>query len=379
MIANRTTIIFRILQVSIPVLGILNVFYQMADGHFGNYNFFIGFVLIIINSSLIIVIHELGHVCYLAWKKIPIRSVYIPFLSIHFGINTNYKIETGWLGEGLVIPDFPIINTESEFIQLKATYSRFLLAGPIASFIFCGIMILGLLNIQYFYTGMVSYCDILLLYTCVQTFFLIQNCFKKSVKNIGDIVALDKIKNDNFFFACYVFCCYFFSEDYKAKVAECVYVKSVIKDNLTIMSDDELVCESALLDEIIYRTISGLDDYFKDFLDRRIHSLLDSLLDSVLDQTQWEYNVISTYFHALMYIIIVCNENNEALYLYVQAEDLLQQQNNRNNKYLLSQIRYLLCLETDKPKEIYPIPEFERWSFYRQYYDCENAILATKL
>lgn len=377
MITNRaTTIIFRILQVSIPILGIINVFYQMSNERFGNYNFFIGFTLIMLNSLLIIVIHEFGHVFYLLLKKIPIRSIYLPFLSIHFGLKTKFRIETRWIGEGLVIPDFPIINKESEFRKLKKTYAEFLIAGPIATIIYCGIMIPVLLNIKYLYIE--NYGKILLLHTCLQTFFLMNNCFKISEKSIGDIVALDKIKNDNFFVASYVFCCYFFSEDYKTKIEGCKYVKDVIMGKLAIMSDDELVCESAVLDEIIYRTISGLDDYFKEFLDQRIHSLLDSLLDNLLDKGQCNCNVISTYIHALMYISIICNKKNEALNLYAQIEGLLQQQNDRSTDYLLSQIKYLLCLEAGKPKDIYPITEFERWNFYRQYYDCENAILATK-
>jgi hypothetical protein len=355
------------------VFAIINAYNQLSFNSIGNYNLFIGIALILLNSWLIIVMHELGHAIFLKLKKLPIRSIFIPCLSIHFGNNIKCKILSSWASEGLVVPDIPIINKESDFIQLKATYLNFLLAGPLATIIFYGIEIFLLLNIQYFCPTLTDYCVILILHTCIQTFFLLQNCFKECSNNMGDIIALERVKKDNLFFASYVYCCYFFSENYKSKISECIYIKNIIKKNLIVMSHEQLVREADLLDEIIYRTISGLDNYYNDFLNEKIYSLMDSLFDSLSNRTHEEHNIVSTYLHALMYIIIVCNNRNKALQLYILAEDFIQL-HNPMCKYLHSQIRYLLYLETNKPKEIYPVTDYENWSFYKQYYICENAI-----
>lgn len=370
---NMTIFIFRILPGIVLVLAILNAYNQLSLKSIGNYNLFFGMALILLNSWLIIVIHELGHAFFLKLKKLPIRSIFIPFLSIHFGNNIKFKISSSWASEGLVIPDIPIINKELDFIQLKATYINFLLAGPLATIVFYCIEIFILLYMQHFCPWLTDYCVILILHTCIQTFFLLQNCFKECNNNMGDIIALERVKKDNLFFASYVYCCYFFSENYTSKIRECTYIKNIIKENLIAMSNEQLVCEADLLDEIIYRTISGLDNYYNDFLNDKIYSLMDILFDSWSNQTHEHHNVASTYLHALMYIIIVCNNRNKALQLYILVKDLIQLHDPMCN-YLHSQIRYLLCLETNKPKEIYPVTDYENWSFYKQYYVCEKAI-----
>lgn len=375
---NKTTFIFRILPGVMLAFAILNAFDQLSNKTLEDYNILIGIALIFFNSWLIIVMHELGHAIFLIFKKMPIRSIYIPFISIHFGNKIKFKISPSLISEGLVIPEIPIIKKESDYKKLNTTYINFLLAGPMASIIFYIIVIFGLLSIQYFYPKLVNYCVTLILLMCIQTFFLLQNCFKEINNNMGDIVAVDRVKNDNFFFASYLYCCYFFSENYKAKIKECIYVKNIIKENLIIMNDDQLIRKSDLLDEIIYRTISGLDNYFNDFLNQKIYSLVDILFDGMINRTQKEYSVVSTYLHALMYIIIICNNSNKALQLYTQAEGLLEYQNPMC-KYLHFQIRYLLCLETNKPKEIYPVTEYERWRFYTQYSFCENTIFESKI
>ncbi len=370
---NRTIFLFRILPGIILVFAIINAYKQLSFKSIGNYSLFIGITLILINSWLLIVMHELGHAIFLKLKKLPIRSIFIPFFSIHFGVNTKCKISSSWASQGLVIPDIPIINNESDFIQLKAVYLKFLLAGPLATIIFYGIENFLLLIIQYFFPMLTDYCVILILHTCIQIFFLLHNCFKEYNNNIGDIIAIERVKKDNLFFASYVYCCYFFSENYKFKISECIYIKNILKENLIVMSDEQLVREVDLLDEIIYRTISGLDNYFNDFLKEKIYSIMNSLYDSLCDRNQEEHNVVSTYLHALMYIVIVCKDRNKALQLYILAEDFIQL-HNPMCKYLHSQIRYLLYLETNKPKEIYPVTEYENWSFYKQYYICENSI-----
>lgn len=374
MIMNKRIIFFRFFQLGVLFLSIVNIVFQNSKVYLNNYNFIIGFILIVFNSWLIIVFHELGHAVSLLMNNIHIRSVYVPCFEIYFGIHIKCKVSFNWLREGLVIPEFPILRQESEFMQLKSMYLQFLLAGPIASTVFCTINVILMMIVQYIFPSVTSYCSILILNTSIQTFFLLNNCFRESGQNIGDIVAYNKVSQNNFFFSSYVYCCYFFSEDYKINIRECNYVKYVIKDYLTKADDDELRKECELLDEIIYRTITGLDNYFKDFLDDRIYMLLNILSDDLINQTQRQYLFFSTYIHALIYIIIFFHERDMALRLFMKIENLLQKQNDKTCKYLYAQMKYILNLEINKPKEIYPIPEFHKWSFYKQYYECEYKL-----
>lgn len=321
--------------------------------------------------------HELGHVVLLTLLKLPIISIYIPFISIHVGDKIKYKMSSSWESKGLVIPDVPIINKQSDFIHLKELYVKFLQAGPIATIIFYCIELYVLLCMQYFCTGFTNYLVILILHTSIQTFFLLQNCFKELDNNIGDIVAAERVKKDDFFFASYVYCCYFFSENYKIKIKSSTFIKSIIKENILNLSDDHLICEVELLDEIIYRSVSGLDDFYNELLNEMIYSIVNLLFDSMNNPIYDKKSIVSAYLHALMYIITVQNNSNKALQLYNNAQDYLPL-DNPMCKYLNYEIRYLLNLETDKPKEIYPVTEYENWSHYKQYYVCENAILCRR-
>ena len=326
------------------------------------------------NNWIIMVIHELGHAIFLLLKNIPIVGICVPFVSMHFGDKIEYKILSSWESKGLVISDIQIINNESEFKQLKKIYTNFLSAGPVGTIIFYMIQMGSFFAMQHYCHKLKSYLVVLILHTSIKTFFLLRNCFKELRNNIGDIVAAERIKNDNFFFTKYVYCCYFFSGSYKSKIREAVYIKKIVKEHLSYMSEEELINEIDLLDEIIYRSISGLDDYFNDYLNGIIYLLVDVLFDSMTNHTDDKNSVISTYFHILMYIIIVSKDSNQALKLYLQAQDFLQL-DEPMCKYLNSEVRYLLNIEIDKPEEVYPVIEYENWNFYTQYYNCENIIL----
>ena len=49
------------------------------------------------------------------------------------------------------------------------------------------------------------------------------------------------------------------------------------------------------------------------------------LLNVLMDQAQWESNVVSTYLHALMYLVIVCNMRNKTTYFILQFYRQLEQ------------------------------------------------------
>lgn len=354
------------------IFALFNAFQHLTFRGFGLCSLLIGLALILTDSWLIIVMHEVGHATYLWLKKIPIRSIYIPFFTIYFGKKMECKVSRAWSSEGLVIPDMPVVHVETEFERLRNTYLNFLLAGPIASVLFGVIEISGITYIQHT-TGITNYCVILILITSLKTSVLLKNCFKELNGNMGDLIAVERVKKDSYFFACYVYCCYFFSEKYKSKIAECIYVKEIIKKNLVRMSNEQLQDEADLLDEILYRSISGVENFYIDYLNKEVYEFAQKLLKKISNQAITDYITISTYLHALMYISIVCHKSEQALQLYHQSEDFLTQ-TDPLCRYLHSQIRYLLGLEKDLPQEIYPVTDYENWSYYVQYAECEKAI-----
>lgn len=84
-----------------------------------------------------ITLHELSHAFYFWINKVPLRYVAI-FLFGFYKDNRKWKYifypNKITLTGGIVIPDLPAINSESEFKKIRKIYSRALLFAPIISF-----------------------------------------------------------------------------------------------------------------------------------------------------------------------------------------------------------------------------------------------------
>ena len=180
-----------------------DLFYKMRLG-FQKTPWYLYPILVILVFYISLAIHELTHLFAFSVNKIKGRAIYLTGFTFVKKVN-QWKFEFHpkmfALMGGLVIPDIKSVKNEEEYNKVVRAFYRSLIAAPIASIIYCFVVLASYLLIL-FLTNLYVWIAVLTAFTLLTimlTALYILASLVQTKEAVGDFPAYKKMKNDELF------------------------------------------------------------------------------------------------------------------------------------------------------------------------------------
>lgn len=317
---------------------------------------------------ILVLIHELGHLLFFIIRGVEVQSIHVPGVQAHI---IDKKVFLSWKTlftlKGIVIPRVIIDESRNSFIEARKKVAFGLIGGPALSAFLAGIIII----IRHSLGESISYTNsILILYLCVISFFILNNCCNRED---GDIVAYYQIVRDDLFFASYWYTISFFQSDFSV-LTNPSYAKETILQCLNDYDLEKIVTDRTdMLSALLYCSLSGIDSYFTNYIACYSSRICKCILEKIHENDEYQCDWLCLYLRVLLFMVIVGEQDATILEGYMRVADYVDKKKGRTEKYLQCLIRSYLFGE-DMPSVIWPIQDYEYWKTYSQYEICELNI-----
>lgn len=344
-------------------------------------------IIVIFTHLLAVTVHEIGHAYIFSKNGIKMRAVIITFF-LFIKMDGNWKMKfrpnnITALG-GIAIPDVASVKSKTELERMQKAYSKALIAGPIASIILLGVVLLISVTITLSTTNDVlssAFFTLAISITVITSLFIGSSFIKNEVV-IGDFPAYKLAKNDLFFVSMLLYQYAIFSTEHERIRNENDYVRHLLVKDLEIKLTEQNthIYTLGLIDQFIIEYLSGrlidIPQVIFDYVDLLTNNKTEI---SKLKRTE---TGLSIYFHLLLFMHTneISKVNARGLYLELKEEI---KPKTMMRKYLIKQADHIFGIEKNSNylqniNNICTSPAHGIWKNFEGYY-VDEIILNEKI
>lgn len=353
---------------------------------FGIIEISLSFVFFVIIYIFLIVTHELIHAVFFKKGELGLRALvlfHFIFISQDGKFKIIYNPTLMFSFGGMAIPSLPLIKNEEDFKNAQKSYSKAIVAAPLATIII-GVIICAIsLTIKFINISEIIsiFSSIIIAETLLIVIVLQLSCLRRNEFVIGDYQCAKLSKSDEFFIANMMYDYVKFSENGVEKYKSSDFLRGKIYDGL--LNQYQYQYQNKKVDIFIVFAITNAITDFISGVTKTIHPVVFDYITFFSENPEkyYESSAVEPYRILLFRIIILLSQKEEtrekAKSLFIKAK-----QNTLKNQvinYHITQCEQALGISNNSESllnknNIKPSSEYKVFKHFDGFNHFENAI-----